>query len=183
MEKLRRLYNITFNTKDYKIYENIILDIFENNNLNHGLNKSNILNIMALYYECKIKNYNEMKKYYLMAIKLNNCEAMYNLGNYYLDVEKNYDKMNKYYLMAIILNDEKVLHDICNFNKNIETQHYLLRQINSKIAIKKVRELEKNNFLGVKIFKELTEYCFNPQRLLKLCNIYNVELNDYMDII
>ena len=71
---------------------------------------------------------------------------------------------------------------MCNYYDKY-MQHYLLRQINSTIAIEKVKELEENNFLGVKIFKELTEYCFNPQRLLKLCNIYGIELNDYMDII
>ena len=90
--------------------------------------------------------------------------------------------MKKYYLMAVKLNNEHSLNNLYNYY-NSYLQHYLLRHINSTIAIEKIKKLEKNNFLGVKIFKELTEYCFNPQRLLKLCNIYNVELNDYMDMI
>ena len=127
------------------------------------------------------------KKKYLKVIELNNDREITslvcnNLGVYYKEIEKNYDKMKKFYLMGIELNNNISLNNFCE-HYQIPLQHYLLRQINSRIAIEKVKELEKNNFLGVKIFKELTEYCFNPQRLLKLCNIYNVELNDYMDFI
>ena len=149
MEKLKTLYDITFDIEYYKDYIDIILDIFDNDNLNYDLTDKNILNIIGLYYRFKIKNYDEMKKYYLMAIKFN-CKY----SSFYL--HPSYEK---------------------------EILHYLLRQINSMVAIEIVKRLEENNFLGVKIFKELTEYCFNPQRLLKLCNIYNVELNDYMDFI
>ena len=248
MEKLRVLYNVNFDVEYYKNYRDIILDIFDNDNLNYDLNDKNILNIIALYYDCKMenydemkkyylmsielkndrsmvnlglyyqyieKNYDEMKKYYLMAVELKNSKSMYNLGYYYRHIEKNYDEMKKYYLMAIELNNFIAMNNLadyysrveknndemkkyylmgiklnnefsllylCSFYKK-EIQHYLLRQINSTIVIEKVKELEKNNFLGVKIFKELTEYCFNPQRLLRLCNIYNIELNDYIDII
>ena len=123
-----------------------------------------------------------MKKYYLMAIESKNINAMNNLGYYYQTIEKKDDEMKKYYLMAIKLNNEYSLNNLCMYY-NSYLQHYLLRQINSTIAIEKIKKLEKNNFLGVKIFKELTEYCFNPQRLLRLCNIYNIELNDYMNFI
>ena len=90
--------------------------------------------------------------------------------------------MKKYFLLGVNTNDNVCLTCLCNFY-DIEIQHYLLRQINSIIAKEKIKELEENNFLGVKIFKELTEYCFNPQRLLKFCNTFDIELNDYMDII
>ena len=213
IEKLNTMYGI--DVEYCKNYQDIITNIFDNDNLNYDLTDKNILNIIGTYYRYKIKNYDEMKKYYLMAIELNNVYAMDNLGSYYIDIEENYDEMKKYYLMAIELNHVCAMHNLglfyqyieqnydemkkyylmgintnhnlclaclCNFY-DIEIQHYLLRQINSTIAIEKVKQLEKNNFLGVKIFKELTEYCFNPQRLLKLCNIYEIELNDYMDII
>ena len=247
MERLERLYKINFNVEKYKDYIDIILDIFDNDNLNHDLTDKNILNIIGIYYRHKIKNYDEMKKYYLMAIELKNDNAMFNLGNYYREKqnynemkkyylmgielnnadamnnlgyyyqinEKNYNEMKKYYSRAIQLNNGNSMNNLGCYYRSIEQkytemkkyylmaiqvnnemgkinfclhyekymQHYLLRQINSKIAIEKVKQLEENNFLGVKIFKELTEYCFNPQRLLKLCNMYNIELNDYMDII
>ena len=322
MEELLTLYDLTkelkkmYNEKDIQYNENYIdtiTDIFNNDNLNYDLTDKNILNIIGLYYRYKIKNYDEMIKYYLMAIDLNDDKAMYNLARYYLrirdfnemkkyylmaielnnsgamcrlavyyeyfennfdemkiyylmaielndvesmyylamyyqyvennidkmkkyllmgielndsktmyglghyyqyneinydemkkyyqmsaelkninainclacyysEIEQNYDKTKKYFLMSIELNDNEILIFLDNFFR-IETQHYLFKNINSKIAIEKVKELEENNFLGVRIFKDLTEYVFNPQRLVKLCNIYNIELNDYMDII
>ena len=54
------------------------------------------------YYHIIEKNYDEMKKYYLMAIeKGDSAYSMNNLGTYYHTIEKNYVLMKKYYLMAI----------------------------------------------------------------------------------
>ena len=72
---------------------------------------------------------------------------------------KDFNKMEKYYLMAIELGDTNAMHNLARC--------YML----------------KYGLLGPKIFEELTEYCFNPQRLTRLCNIYNIEMSDYMDII
>jgi len=58
------------------------------------------MNNLAIYYH-RIKNYDEMKKYYLMAIDLGNINSMVGLARYYDNIEKNYDMMKKYYLMAI----------------------------------------------------------------------------------
>ena len=136
------------------------------------------------YYN-KINNYDEMKKYYLMATKLHNYNATYKLAVYYHQVENNNDEMNKYHLMNIKFNCYNCYNSLLfltNFY-GIEMQHYLLRNINSPIAIKKILDLEADNFLGVKIFKDLIEYCFKPQRLLRICSTYNVELDDYIDIV
>jgi len=54
----------------------------------------------GVYYKIK-KNYEQMKKYYLIAIEKGNSDAMYNLGFYYQETKKDYKKMKKYYLMAI----------------------------------------------------------------------------------
>ena len=45
-------------------------------------------------------NYNEMKKYYLIAIQNNCSNSMYYLGYYYQYTEINYNEMKKYYLMS-----------------------------------------------------------------------------------
>ena len=274
------IVNIEFDDK-YCKYEKIILDIFNNGNLNYDLNDGNILNIIGLYYE-KNKNYkemeayfiiasrldntdamnnlglyynkiedyermkkyylmalekkslkinnlcvlghyyqtvefdfdkmklyylmaielkskdamfnmaiyyqfvnyepNEMKKYYLMAIELDDDEAMYYLGCYYQSIEKNYYEMKKYYLMAIELNNENALINICNFY-DIEIQYHLLKKCKSLIAQNKIKELEKNIFFSVNFFREFIEYYYNPNRLLKICEKLNMELNDYMDLI
>ena len=101
MERLKTLYEIDFVDEYYKDYIDIIVDIFDNDNLNYDLTDKNILNFIGLYYECKIKNYDKMKKYYLITIELNSSHALTNLGYYYQDIEINYDEMKKYYLMAI----------------------------------------------------------------------------------
>ena len=55
----------------------------------------------GIYYKDVEKNYDEMKKYYLMAIENGNVEAMCDLGDYYKHVENNYNEMKKYYMLAI----------------------------------------------------------------------------------
>jgi TPR repeat protein len=68
------------------------------------VNDSNNVDAMyklGSYYQESERNYDEMKKYYLMAIEKNHVDAMYRLGDYYYFYEKNYEEMKKYYLMAI----------------------------------------------------------------------------------
>ena len=54
----------------------------------------------GIYYNHHKKDYNEMKKYYLMAIEKGNVNAIESLAYYYRYVETNYDQTKKYYLMA-----------------------------------------------------------------------------------
>ena len=75
------------------------------------------------YYKNIKKDYDGMKKYYLMAIDLNNIDAMIVLGFYYQYVEKNYDEMKKYYLMAIDLNNTKAMNDLGFHYQNIENNY------------------------------------------------------------
>ena len=136
------------------------------------------------YYFYLNKQYNNMKLYFLMAIELNHIDAMFNLAYYYEYKEKNDEKMRKYYLLGIENNSIQCLTRFeWIFQKNIEIKHFLLKKCESIIAINKIKELEKINFNGIKIFKELIEYCFNPQRLLKLCDYYDIELYEYIDIV
>ena len=39
------------------------------------------------------------------------------------------------------------------------------------------------DFVGKKIFRELTEKVFNPIRVKRICEKYNIEEMEYMDII
>src|SRR5436190_1874763 len=91
-----------------KINDNILLEnIFE-----LFINNSNIKNIPdndMLYLYLGIfnfikKNYDEMKKYYLLAIEKNNMMAINNLAYYYYK-EKNYEEMKKYCVMALDKNN------------------------------------------------------------------------------
>jgi len=33
------------------------------------------------------------------------------------------------------------------------------------------------------IFKDLCEYVFNPKRIIRFCKLYNIEFDEYMEII
>ena len=59
------------------------------------------MNNLGFYHYDITKNYEEMEKYYVMAISLENSAAMNNLGHYHQYVTKNYEEMEKYYLMAV----------------------------------------------------------------------------------
>jgi len=47
------------------------------------------MNCLGYYYYRIEKNYDEMKKYYMLAIEKCNSTAMNNLGHYYQTIEKN----------------------------------------------------------------------------------------------
>ncbi len=81
--------------------------------------ESNIYTLIGYYYRNIKTNDDLMKKYYLMAIELNNSNAMYNLGNYY-ECIANYDLMEKYYLMAIELNNTNAMWNLGNYYQYIE---------------------------------------------------------------
>ena len=78
----------------------IIYDLFKNNIVGDKYN-STICMYYGFYYKNVKKDYNMMKKYYLIAIDHNNKCSMNNLAYYYQNIEINYDLMKKYYLMAI----------------------------------------------------------------------------------
>ena len=80
----------------------LIYELFVNNIMmleNEYINDSMMMNYIGLYYRQQ-KDYENMKKYYLMAINHGNDFAMNNLGLYYRQ-QKDYENMKKYYLMAI----------------------------------------------------------------------------------
>jgi len=55
----------------------------------------------AIIYQFGLKDQKEAEKYYLMAIKKGNVDAMYNLALLYHTEHKDFNKAEKYYLMAI----------------------------------------------------------------------------------
>jgi hypothetical protein len=97
----------------------------------------------GVYYEIK-KNYEQMKKYYLMAIGKGNGNAMYNLGLYYDDIEKDYEQMKKYYLMSIEKGNENAMNNIGYYYKNIEKDYELMKKY-YLMAIEKGNGTAMNN--------------------------------------
>ena len=85
---------------------------------------------LALYYKEIEKNYELMKKYYLMAIEKENSTAMFELGLYYEDIEINHKLMKKYYLRAIDKGNSSAINKLLkyyykNLNENIYDEFFL----------------------------------------------------------
>ncbi len=97
-------------------------------NLNEFENNSNILVFIGIYYKKVEKDYELMKKYYLMAIELGDACAMNNLGLYYEKVEKDYGLMKKYYLMAIELSNSYAMNNLGMYYKNVEKDYELMKK-------------------------------------------------------
>ena len=121
-------------TTELNNYNLIYLKIENENSLEkiYNLFKNNIFEepstdieylYYGAYYKNNEKNYDLMKKYYLMAIKLNHSYAMYNLAQHYQYPEKNYELMKKYYLMAIELNNSAAMNKLAWYYKNVEKNY------------------------------------------------------------
>jgi hypothetical protein len=82
----------------------------------------------GIYYRHVEKNYDLMKKYYLMAIEQGCVQAICNLGRYYQHIEKNYDLMKKYYLMAIELNYYRAMSCIGYYYQMTEINYELMKK-------------------------------------------------------
>ena len=99
---------------------------------------------LGTYYK-EQKDYDNMMKYYLLAISKDNSNAMNNLGVYYYE-QKDYDNMMKYYLMALSKNHPKTKQNVNNILQ--ELPYDKLLQI-----IPYTKYLEKSNikFLNDKV--------------------------------
>ena len=115
----------------------------------------------GLYYSIK-KKYDQMEKYYLMAIEKGNNVAMNNLGFYYQYEKKDYDQMEKYYLMAIEKGNSDAMNNLGLYYEDIkknydQTKKYYL------MSIEKGNDCAMNN-LGLyymeieKDYKQMKKY-------------------------
>ena len=104
----------------------IIYDLLKNNIIGTTYN-SIICLYHGIYYK-RAKDFDLMKKYYLMAIDYNNVDAMNNLAIYYYDFENNWDLMKKYYLMAIDLNNTDAMNTMGNYYQYVEINYDLMKK-------------------------------------------------------
>ena len=84
-------------------------------------NAGELLYSLGNYYVVKYRNYDLMKKYYLMAINKGNPDAMNSLGYHYYGHEKNYNLMKKYFLI---------------YYKYFKEKYYITNKINIRIMYK-----------------------------------------------
>ena len=97
---------------------NIIYDLFKNSIKITNIDDDIVCLYYGVYYERIEKNYDAMKKYYLIAIEKGNTIAMNNLGFYYEHIEQNYDEVVKYYLMAIEKGHDGIKKQLLVYYKN-----------------------------------------------------------------
>ena len=122
LKEIEDKYNINF-SDDININEQQkeILNIFNNKNelfeqyTHIELFNYNLCYIIGLYYKNIKKDYELMKKYYLMAIEKGNSNTMNYLGVYYKNIEKDYDLMKQYYLMVIEKENSDAMNNLNNY--------------------------------------------------------------------
>jgi len=73
---------------------------------------------LGKYYH-KIKDYEIMKKYYLMAIEYGDKDSLHYLGNYYHEVGE-YEAMKKYYWLSIDIGDSRSMYELGKYYEKIE---------------------------------------------------------------
>ena len=84
------------------------------------------LNYIGMYYQL-VKNYPQMKRYYLMAIDLGDSEAMLNLGLYYQDIEVDPELMKQYYLMVIEKGNSTAMNNLGYYYECTEVDPELMK--------------------------------------------------------
>ncbi len=129
LEQLYENYNLDKSyINQYIVYEKEILDMFNNHNVDDYKENEDLFLWIGIYYEKIEKNYDLMKKYYLMAIDNGNPHAMRSLGYYYQNIEKNYNKMKEYYLMAIDNGNSYAMYNLGFYYHYIEQNYDLMKK-------------------------------------------------------
>jgi TPR repeat protein len=152
--------------------KNNILKYIYNNELD-----TNMYNNLGLYYQYIEKDYNKMMKYYLKGFKLNDSNAILNLGDYYNSI-KNYKKMKKYYLKAIELGNSYAMislgyyyNEIINYN---EMKKYY------EMAIELGNSNAMNNlgyyYYEIENYDEMKKYYLKAIELDNSMTMYNLGL-------
>jgi TPR repeat protein len=169
MEKIEKRYGIIF-LKD--VDEKKIIDLF-NHDIIEEIDDDKYWRYIGLYYGKKIeKDYDLMKKYYLMAIDKGNDDAMYNLGHYYQFKEKNYDLMKKYYLMAIDKENSYAMNNLGHYyrrNKLLHDDIIIVVKHNIKDINLNIKILLENKFI-IDNYQYLIKY-IDTNRYYSLINL------------
>ena len=173
---------------EYEKYENIMYDIFINNNIKETTNHY-ILNIIGLYYRNIKIDYLTANKYFLESINQGNYSvAMVNLGHYYQDIEKDYEQMKKYYQMAIDLNNSEAMSNLGFYYEDVEKDYFQMEKY-YQMAIKLGNACAMHNlayfYEDIKNYDEMKKYYLmaidkgkHPNSIYNLCNYFiNKEYN------
>ena len=113
-------------------------------------NTQELENILKEYRTQLEKNYDEMKKYYLMAIEKDHILSMYNLALYYKTIEINYDLFNCDKIYKEFINESNLYKEpkkldgiLWNKLKNLKN--------NGTLSMDYKKVITKNSLLIIKI--------------------------------
>ena len=110
------------------------------------------INNLAEYYD-DIGDYEQMKKYYLMAIDKGSTYAMYYMAKYYKSIEENYELMKHYYLMGINHDDNGCMRGLEEYYKTNKHEFYkMLLAIENKSYLINQKLNELKNSCQINIF-------------------------------
>jgi TPR repeat protein len=110
-------YDLAFLKKLYKLLIEDFIDLEDTD--------TNYIKQIGNYYKGK-EDFENMKKYYLLAIEKGDAGAMNNLAIYYQN-QKDYDTMLKYYLMAIEKKDKNAMNNLSNYYKKIGDNENMIK--------------------------------------------------------
>lgn len=74
---------------------------------------------LSLYYNVN-ENYDNVEKFYSMAVDHNDVVAMNNLAVFYENIKESYEQPEKYYLMAVKKNNIISMYNVAMFYKYIK---------------------------------------------------------------
>jgi TPR repeat protein len=139
IEKIKAIFeknSYVYNIIDEKII-NVVYDLLINDIVPVPTDDTEVIINIGIYYEIK-KDYDNMEKYYLMAIKQKHTTSMNNLGCYYQQ-KKDYENMMKYYLMAIEEKNKSAMYNLGFYYKKQKDYENMIKYYS--MAIKNGHEL------------------------------------------
>lgn len=176
-------------------YTDIILEMYNNPNIkpeNYDLENHIILNLIAQYYHLIFIDYENAKKYYLLAITNGNIDSIFSLALYYKIVEKNYEEMIKYYLLTIQYDSVDAIHaledlaDYYYYHDNIKMKKYYLLAIekDSVVAMESLANYyrEMKDYEQMITFYKMAIEHGDIKSIKYLANYYR-EIKDYEQMI
>jgi TPR repeat protein len=101
------------------------------------------MNNLGLYYFQIDKDYENCKKYLMMAVDKGHMGAIKNLANYYKNIEKDYDMSKKYLSMLLKSANIKKECDVCYEDEHKE-MYYTQCNIHSICVDCSIKLLDKH---------------------------------------
>jgi TPR repeat protein len=175
---------------DYELpYTEIILEMYNNPNIElekYDLENHIILNLIAQYYHLIFINYENAKKFYLLAIANGNLDSIFSLAFYYKIVEKNYEEMIKYYLLTIQYETNDAMYaltDLANYyyyqddHEEMTKYHLMAIEKGSVVSMKSLGQF----YYQIKSYEEMIKYY--KMAIEKKCSESMVLMGHYCCII